>query len=637
MCSVKTSLKNYFGFDAFRPGQEKVVNALLAGRSSAAIFPTGSGKSLCYQLAALHLPNLTLVVSPLLALISDQLESMEASGIPAARIDSTLNHKQMNQIREDVRSGKIKVLMVSVERFKNESFRRFLSGIPVSMMVVDEAHCISEWGHNFRPDYLKLPEYRMQFNVSQVLLLTATATPKVIEDMCRKFDIAKDDVAITGFFRENLHLSVIPAEESKKKDVLANLLVNEKSDSAIVYVTLQKTAEEVAAYLREKDIVAAAYHAGMNNADREAIQNGFMNGHIPVIVATIAFGMGIDKPDIRHVVHYDLPKSIESYSQEIGRAGRDGQVSKCTLLGNLDGLNVLENFVYGDTPELSGIKTLLGDIQKADNRWEVQSLKLSGDTNIRMLPLKTLLVYLEMEGIIKPLFSYFSTYRFKNVLDNDAIVAKFSGERAGFIKAIFDHSEKARTWTSVDFDAILSAYPADRQRIVSALDYFNEQGFIQLEAKQMIEVFEVLQSNFDVDVLASTIHQKFATREAAEVKRINDMVEFFGSDDCLSKTLSTYFGEQTNWEKCGTCSVCKKGAAKLKKTIVLPDLKPEDVKEHLSAFNDAVKGREFSPVVLTRFLCGIHTPVFSKIKASSIKGYGTLEHHRFREVLQMIN
>jgi ATP-dependent DNA helicase RecQ len=636
MSDIQHSLQKYFGYNSFRSGQEQAINTLLAGRSSAAIFPTGSGKSLIYQLAAMHLPHLTLVVSPLLALISDQLEAMKGQGIPAARIDSTLSHQQVMSIREDVKQGKTKVLMVSVERFKNETFRRFLSGIEVSMLVVDEAHCISEWGHNFRPDYLKLPEYRTAFNISQVLLLTATATPRVIEDMCRRFGILKDDVVLTGFYRKNLHLAVLPVAEAAKKAELSKLLVPTKEESTIVYVTLQKTAEEVAAYLREAGLVAAAYHAGMNHADREAIQNGFMFGQIPVIVATIAFGMGIDKPDIRHVVHYDLPKSIEGYSQEIGRAGRDGLISHCTLLGNLDGVNVLENFVYGDTPERTSIQKVLESVQRADKQWEVQSVRLSNSVNIRQLPLKTMLVYLEMDGVIKPLYSYFASYRFKQVMETDQILGRFKGERQIFLKAIFDFSEKARTWTTVDFNNIVANYNTDRQRIVTALDYLNEQGFIQLETKQMTEVYEVLEPTFDINKVTNVVYERFALKEKAEVKRINDMLAFFSSDRCLAASLSDYFGECIDWEQCGHCSVCQTGPARLEKTIPLQVLSKAAIDAHLTGLRASVPAEKLSPVIETRFLCGIHTPFFSSVKASSIPGYAALENYRFAEVNEFV-
>jgi len=636
MLQLNHTLQKHFGYLTFRAGQEKAITALIEGRSAAAIFPTGSGKSLIYQLVAMHLPHLTLVVSPLLALISDQLLAMERHQIPAARIDSTISHHEMIRIREEVRLGKTKVLMVSVERFKNESFRRFLSEIQVSMMVIDEAHCISEWGHNFRPDYIKLPEYRIELNIPQVLLLTATATSAVVEDMRNRFGIEEQDVVSTGFYRSNLHLSVIPASEHEKMAVLSKLLLPTKNESTIVYVTLQKTAEEVAAHLRSCGIIAAAYHAGMNSVDREVIQNGFMEGHTPVIVATIAFGMGIDKSDIRHVVHYDLPKSIEGYSQEIGRAGRDGEISRCTLLGSLDGVNVLENFVYGDTPELSSIVQVLEDIQLADGVWEVQMNRLSTKVNIRQLPLKTLLVYLEMDKVIKPIYSYFSSYRYKNVLSEGDILARFKGERRQFLEAIFNYSSKARLWTTVDFGNIAKHYSTDRHRIAAALDYLNEQGLIVLETKLMIEAFEVVQKDIDIEKVAEKTYQKFALREGAEVNRIKEMIAFFGGDKCLSKSLSEYFGEVTNWELCGHCSVCISGVAKLVKSIHLPELNQEMVNDLLAAFRNKLPIEKSSPVLSTRFLCGIHTPLFSSIKASSMHGYGALADYRFEEVMKWV-
>lgn len=632
MSTILQSLRDYFGYDSFRPGQEQAVNILLEGRSAAAIFPTGSGKSLIYQLASLHLPHLTLVVSPLLALISDQLEAMTRYGIPAARIDSTLDHRETVKIREKVVKGEIKVLMVSVERFKNENFRLFLSGVHVSLLVVDEAHCISEWGHNFRPDYLKLPQYRKEFLISQVLLLTATATPQVIEDMCGRFDIRTEDVVITGFYRSNLHLDVVPVTQRDKGEKLAELLAKAAGESAIVYVTLQKTSEEVAAFLRSRGIIAAAYHAGMNKTDRVLIQNGFMFGQIPVIVATIAFGMGIDKPDIRHLIHYDLPKSLESYSQEIGRAGRDGHTSQCILLGNTNAINILENFVYGDTPERPAVRALISKIVSAGTRWEMSILKLSNSFNIRQLPLKTLLVYLEMEDFLRPLYSYYASYRFRFLLDRDLILGKFAGERRDFLKSVFDLSRKARLWFTVDFEAILSQYPAERSRVVAALDYLSSQGFIELEVSDLIEVYEVNSGCADPDALASLIHSRFEAREVVELQRIRRLVDFFEGDRCLSKSLSEYFGEATTWERCGHCSVCLDGSRKLVNDLHLEPLTQAIVTNKLQELLVGHGDAGLSPQSMARFLCGIYTPLFGKLKLSSVPGFGALENYRFDEV-----
>jgi RecQ family ATP-dependent DNA helicase len=265
--------------------------------------------------------------------------------------NTILERSAYNAIVEDARSGTLKILMIAVERFKNERFRSQLDKMDVSLLVVDEAHCISEWGHNFRPEYLNLPIYQAAFSIEQTLLLTATATDRVIEDMCTKFDLARENVIVTGFYRDNLFLRVSSTHTSEKEDRLLRRIRERPDASTIVYVTLQKTAERVAAFLDGHGIDAQPYHAGMQTVEREQIQNQFMQEDLACVVATITFGMGIDKKDIRRVIHFDLPKSIENYSQEIGRSGRDGEPALCEVLANRDMLSVLENFIYGDTPE----------------------------------------------------------------------------------------------------------------------------------------------------------------------------------------------------------------------------------------------------------------------------------------------
>src|SRR5690606_2446967 len=401
-------------------------------------------------------------------------------------------------------------------------FRSFIQQVPISLLVIDEAHCISEWGHNFRPDYLKLPDYQRQFAIPQVLLLTATATPPVIADMRGKFAIAEADVVTTGFYRPNLNLHIEPLAGRAKLSWLGHWLSARREQASIVYVTQQKTAEQVAEFLSQQGITAQAYHAGLPHERREAIQRGFMAGQSRCIVATIAFGMGIDKSDIRNVVHFDLPKSIENYSQEIGRAGRDGLPSECLVLANRDSLNVLENFVYGDTPEREGIQFVLEEIRRAasDGEWELMLNTLSTQSNIRLLPLKTLLVQLELRGIITPRYAYFADYRFKYLIDAEALLANFDGERRQFVEAIISTSQRARTWCTVDFEQLYNQHRAERSRVVKALDWFQEKGWIELESKQMTEVYAVLDSRFDTAALSGELHAYFKQHEASEIDRI---------------------------------------------------------------------------------------------------------------------
>jgi len=636
-----TSLKQTFGFDAFRQGQEQTISQLVNGQSSLAIFPTGAGKSLCYQLTALHLPHLTLVVSPLLALMKDQLTFLARKGISAASIDSTLTPEQNQQVMADTRSGKIKILMVSVERFKNERFRQFIQSVAVSMLVVDEAHCISEWGHNFRPDYLKLPAYRQELNIPLVLLLTATATKKVKNDMATKFSISPQHIVQTGFYRHNLDLSVLPVSSlDKNQQLLAS--INQQTGSGIVYVTLQYSAEQVAEFLNRNNINAKAYHAGFDSETRQQIQDEFMTGSVDIIVATIAFGMGIDKADIRFVVHYDLPKSIENYSQEIGRAGRDGLLSNCITLANLDGLNIVENFVFGDTPELSGIEKILNNIKEEthNNRWELQGLSLSNASNIRQLPMKTLLVQLELYGVIKPLFSYFADFKYKFTTSQADTLKAFEGERRDFLQAVFQHSKFKKVWGEPDFESLFQHYQCQRSRVITALEYLQEQGFIVLETKKITEVFEVNQTELADPMLAENLQQYFFEKEKSEIKRIATLVRFFELDKCLSNNLSRYFDDDQVPEKCGHCSVCRGQVAKLtySQAIVWPS--DEQLSGFLGEFIEHMNNKKqtkLSVETLSRFLTGLMVPLFSRNKVKQLSGFASCEHIRYQEVREKVS
>lgn len=636
---MHSTLEQVFGYPQFRPGQEAAIGAVLAGRSAAAIFPTGSGKSLCYQLPALLLPHLTVVVSPLLALMQDQLAFLKRHGIAAASIDSAQGRDETSDAMARARSGELKILMISVERLKNERFRNFLQQVPISLLVVDEAHCISEWGHNFRPDYLKLPDYQHQFNIPQVLLLTATATPKVIADMQAKFAIAATDVVTTGFYRPNLNLLVEPVRGADKRARLVQWLGERAGQPSIVYVTLQRTAEQIAEHLGQHGIEAEAYHAGLPHEQREAIQQRFMGGRSNCIVATIAFGMGIDKSDIRNVVHFDLPKSIENYSQEIGRAGRDGQPSDCLVLANRDSLNVLENFVYGDTPELTGIRCVLDELKAAapDGQWEFLLGPLADQSNIRQLPLKTLLVQLELRRLIAPRYAYFAEYRFKFLTEPHELLERFEGERRDFVSAIIQTSSRARTWATVNFDGMYQQYHAERNRVVKALDYFQEKGWIELESKQMTEVYSVLEADLDTQVLSAELHAYFTRHEHSEIARIHAMLELFATDHCLGYRLAQYFGDDNAPRQCGHCSVCHGHIARLPEPPALPALVDKNFEALCGDFihkHEQHSGSMPSAERLTRFLCGISVPLFTRLKARTIRGYAALQEYPYAEVRQ---
>ncbi|WP_392341777.1 ATP-dependent DNA helicase RecQ [uncultured Shewanella sp.] len=637
-------LQQQFGFTEFREGQQAVIETILAGHSALAIFPTGSGKSLCYQFCAQQLPNLTLVISPLLALMKDQLAFLASKGIAAASIDSSLTYDQTQQVMRDVRDQRTRILMVSVERFKNERFRQFLKSVPISLLVVDEAHCISEWGHNFRPDYLKIPQYCQEFSIPQSLLLTATATEQVKLDMAKRFGLLAEQVIQTGFYRPNLDLSVVAVNQQQKLTQLA-LTVKHYTGAGIVYVTLQQTAEDVAAHLIRQGINAAAYHAGMEQTVRQHIQQQFMQNHIQVIVATIAFGMGIDKSDIRFVIHFDLPKSIENYSQEIGRAGRDGLLAHCVTLANLDGLNTVENFVYGDTPEADNIGQLLGIIasETENGRWEVQETPLSTACNIRSLPLKTLFVQLELLGVIRPSYAYFAEFKYRFVEDQQAILSRFNDQRQQFLSQVFAHTQFKKVWGQLDFDSLYQQHGCERQRVVAALDYLAEQNLIILETKKITQVYDVQQQALatpqQLQQLTQQLSQYFSENEHKEIVRIGKLVDFFELDRCLSANLAHYFDDHSVPQECGHCSVCRGQIAVLSKQAVAPLPDSATVTTLLEPLILVARAKSLpTPTIATqaKFLAGMIMPMFSRLKVKQLDGFGRFSAYRYQDILDTV-
>ncbi len=347
------ALKKHFGFTHFLPHQEDIISRVLARRDVLALLPTGAGKSLCYQLPAMMLPGITLVVSPLISLMQDQVVALTSNDIPAAFLNSTLGVRAERAVREQVTNGEVKLLYVAPERLMKPDFLGFAQKLSISLIAIDEAHCISEWGHDFRPEYRKLSAIRSFFPAVPVIALTATATLKVRRDIATQLKFTDFDAFIGGFDRPNLRYFIRPKQESYGQ--ILNYIEDHPGQSGIVYCHSRAAAENIAEQLLSDGIEAMAYHAGLPAKDRAARQERFMKGNIQVITATIAFGMGIDKPDVRFVIHYDLPKNIEGYYQETGRAGRDGKPSDCILFFSYRDREKHEYFIQKSSPSRAAI------------------------------------------------------------------------------------------------------------------------------------------------------------------------------------------------------------------------------------------------------------------------------------------
>jgi RecQ family ATP-dependent DNA helicase len=646
---IRRILKEKFGYPAFRGEQEKAILSILRGENTLAVFPTGAGKSLCYQVPAIAFPlmdkiggserpygaGITLVVSPLIALMKDQTDALKKRGIAAECSDSTKTYEQHQQIHADIHSGKLRLLYVSPEKLSNEAFVASMKHVPggVRLVAVDEAHCISEWGHSFRPTYLMVERFTKEIKAERVICLTATATPKVAEDVRAAFDIVERNEFRTSPYRPNLRLEAVATDSQDAKLPLLYKWLRDHPGSTIVYVSLQQQAEDICKVLRSKAFNAAYYHAGMKVEEKTAVQDSFMADEIRIVVATIAFGMGIDKSDIRNVVHLDLASTVEEYSQQIGRAGRDGEPGYCIMFLCHADIYLRQNFSLGDLPSRNSLLSMLKDVfareRTPDTEGEVIKLahrELSTLYDIRLSPLGVVFAALELRfGLLRAITPEYTTYQFE---DKGRYHAVASSDHSPEARAIYSGSTKAVKNLTFDMNAA-TRKGLMRADLVRKLDSWNATGVIMLKTSGVMNRYRILSplptADEDIAALADDLYADMAQREKDALGRIDQMVGLITGKSCLALGLAQHFGMSLpdGRQSCGHCTYCAWGEATTLTPKPIPPLNAEGVKRVLAACPHD------DPRLLARVAFGIKSPRITQLKLDKNPVFESLADHEF--------
>ena len=554
-------LRARFGFPDFRPGQERAVASVLAGRDTLVVLPTGGGKSICYQVPALVLPGLTVVVSPLISLMKDQVDALTARGIPATFLNSTLTSAEVSQRMTRVVSGEIKMLYVAPERFDFGSAAERLKDVGVSLLAIDEAHCISEWGHDFRPSYLRVAQVRERLGWPPAVALTATATAHVRTDIARQLRLENAETIITGFDRTNLRYHVIPTKSDADKDEALIGVLREHKGVAIVYAATRRNVEKVTITLEKARISALAYHAGLDDAHRQDVQNAFMNGDVRAIVATNAFGMGIDKANVRVVVHHSMPGTLEAYYQEAGRAGRDGKPSEVFLLHAFPDRFTHEFFIKGAHPERKVVEQVFEKVRKlADRNGTVQfdpaSLAASLPGKVSDREVESALRVLTKAGALATAADSGNRVHVRLLATPDRVKRELGSAPSAELELL-------RALWRVAGNALNDGAPVDLDAMprTSGGPYGAMRTLDELQGRQFLEWQKLGGSdritNMSRPLTAYPIDwEALDRRRKNELSKLDSMQGYAYAQACRRGFVLRYFGDPAAGKDCGGCDNC---------------------------------------------------------------------------------
>ena len=584
MQTPKEILLKYWGYSSFRENQEEIIKMIINNKDTLALLPTGGGKSICYQIPSLIMDGICIVVSPLISLMKDQVEDIKSKGIKAITITSDLDFKEVDIALTNCIFGGYKFLYISPEKLQNELVQSKISEMNVNLIAVDEAHCISEWGHNFRPSYRNISLIREIHPNSPVIALTATATKDVVSDIQENLDFKKPNLVQSSFYRENLSYIVIKEQDKKRK--LINIL-NKIHGSAIVYVKSRKDCEKISKILVENNISANYYHAGLNIDQRNKRQENWKKSKSRVMVATNAFGMGIDKSDVRLVIHFHIPSTIESYFQETGRAGRDEKESFAVLLYNSTDEKYLRDFVELHFPSVKEIKecyqNLANHFQIAVNNGGEENFDFdlsdySEKYKTNSLRTYNILRYLEKENYLK-LQNIYNNYSKIHLKMEHSEIYKFQISNKYFdpyIKLLLrSYSGLFEDFVNINETLLAGRSKTNENKIIEVLKKLQELEVLDYLPKKQVTQIIYLQNRVDEKYL-NLSEDKQKENKDSEIKRMNFILNYCNQNSaCRTEILLSYFGEHQNF-RCGKCDICRK-----RNKLEISDLKFAKIKKQV--------------------------------------------------------